>query len=105
MNSNLPPGVTESMIPGNRPEDVEWERFLEDLDEEYKGDIELLKQHIIVGSQGVKGLNASGFVIMGKEIASNLVDLRDRVIYLHHNDIEANLDDIIIRLALASEQW
>ncbi len=27
MRSNLPPGVTESMIPGNRPEDMEWERF------------------------------------------------------------------------------
>ena len=25
MSSNLPPGVTESMIPGNRPEDQEIE--------------------------------------------------------------------------------
>jgi hypothetical protein len=25
--SNLPPGVTESNIPGNRPEDVEWDKF------------------------------------------------------------------------------
>ena len=24
---NLPPGVTGDMIPGNRPEDVEWEDF------------------------------------------------------------------------------
>ena len=24
--SNYPPGVTESMIPGNRPEDEAWER-------------------------------------------------------------------------------
>jgi len=34
MRSNLPPGVTEDMIPGNRPEDGEWEEFhewLEDL--------------------------------------------------------------------------
>ena len=26
---NLPPGVTDSMIPGNRPEDVAWEKFIE----------------------------------------------------------------------------
>ena len=24
----LPPGVTDSMIPGNTPEDVEWEKML-----------------------------------------------------------------------------
>lgn len=29
--SNLPPGVTESMIPGNRPEDIAEERFWEEL--------------------------------------------------------------------------
>ena len=27
MSSNYPPGVTESMIPGNRPEDLEWEEI------------------------------------------------------------------------------
>jgi len=33
--SNLPPGVTESMIPGNRPEDQEdYERFVIFLSEE-----------------------------------------------------------------------
>ena len=25
---SLPPGVTDSMIPGNTPEDVEWEKML-----------------------------------------------------------------------------
>lgn len=29
MSSNLPPGVTEGMIPGNRPEDWAWERLHE----------------------------------------------------------------------------
>lgn len=29
--SNLPPGVTDSMIPGNRPEDEEWDSFLEEV--------------------------------------------------------------------------
>jgi hypothetical protein len=29
MSSNLPPGVTESMIPGNRPEDEAEEKFWE----------------------------------------------------------------------------
>lgn len=32
--SNLPPGVSESMIPGNRPEDAAWELFHEWLDDE-----------------------------------------------------------------------
>ena len=39
MSSNLPPGVTESMIPGNRPEDEAWETFLETVDEKL-GDTE-----------------------------------------------------------------
>jgi hypothetical protein len=34
MSSNLPPGVTESMIPGNRPEDEGWERFHEQIDDD-----------------------------------------------------------------------
>ena len=32
--SNLPPGVTDSMIPGNGPEDVEWEKMLESIQEQ-----------------------------------------------------------------------
>lgn len=31
MASNLPPGVTESMLPGNRPEDVLFDRAYGDL--------------------------------------------------------------------------
>ena len=27
MSSNYPPGVTEDMIPGNRPEDLEWDNI------------------------------------------------------------------------------
>ena len=29
MNNNLPPGVTEAMIPGNRPQDIEWEQIID----------------------------------------------------------------------------
>lgn len=29
MSSNLPPGVTEGMIPGNRPEDADFENMIE----------------------------------------------------------------------------
>ena len=29
--SNLPPGVDESMIPGNRPEDLAWDKFHEEI--------------------------------------------------------------------------
>jgi hypothetical protein len=38
MSSNLPPGVTESMIPGNRPEDTAWDNTIDaitDLSAEY----------------------------------------------------------------------
>ena len=31
MSSNLPPGVTTSMLPGNRHEDAEYERLANDL--------------------------------------------------------------------------
>ena len=28
----LPPGVTTSMLPGNRPEDMAWDKFHEEID-------------------------------------------------------------------------
>jgi len=31
--NNMPPGVTESMIPGNRPEDAAWEELYEWIDD------------------------------------------------------------------------
>lgn len=34
MSSNLPPGVTDGMIPGNRAEDADWETFHEVIDKE-----------------------------------------------------------------------
>ncbi len=33
MPSNLPPGVTDNMIPGNRPEDIGWDEFHEWIDD------------------------------------------------------------------------
>lgn len=38
MSNNLPPGVTEQMLPGNRPEDLEYEKAIDELREEL-GDI------------------------------------------------------------------
>lgn len=34
MPSNLPPGVTVSNLPGSRPEDIEWDDFIEQIDED-----------------------------------------------------------------------
>jgi len=34
MSSNLPPGVTENMIPGNRPEDEAWDDFHAKIDDD-----------------------------------------------------------------------
>lgn len=35
--TNYPPGVTEGMIPGNRPEDVLWDMCYELLEDELSG--------------------------------------------------------------------
>ena len=32
MLSNLPPGVTEHDLPGNRPQDIEWDNFYQKFD-------------------------------------------------------------------------
>lgn len=39
MTSNLPPGVSENMIPGNRPEDIEEEAFWDALLEKSPDDL------------------------------------------------------------------
>lgn len=31
---SLPPGVTDSMIPGNTPEDVEWDQMLDAINDD-----------------------------------------------------------------------
>jgi len=62
--SNLPPGVTESMIPGNRPEDAEWERFHDAIDDDiFMGEmtVEEARQawfvgyHFIISNRRKKG--------------------------------------------------
>ena len=32
--NNLPPGATDSMIPGNTPEDQEWDRMLDAINDD-----------------------------------------------------------------------
>lgn len=34
MSSNLPPGITESMLPGNTPEDILWEKLYDKIYED-----------------------------------------------------------------------
>lgn len=34
MSSNLPPGVTDSTLPGNRPEDLKWEAFYQAIEDD-----------------------------------------------------------------------
>jgi hypothetical protein len=46
---NLPPGVTEGMIPGNRPEDIEFEKFADwAIDEFAMSDIPIQDLYFIV---------------------------------------------------------
>jgi len=52
MNSNLPPGVTESMIPGNRPEDAAFETWHDAKETELEKDIDSMIDEIRSGYQG-----------------------------------------------------
>lgn len=55
--SNLPPGVTEGMVSGNRPEDCEREAAEEWCSDELFGsdlDSEEIKRAVIIGIAGVK---------------------------------------------------
>lgn len=57
--SNLPPGVTESMIPGNRPEDAEWDAFydwFEDQCVESGFTVEEVRLAVTIGFSGLKGV-------------------------------------------------
>ena len=52
MSRNLPPGVTESMIPGNRPEDAALEAWHEGKETELRRDIDSMIDEIRSGYQG-----------------------------------------------------
>lgn len=54
---NLPPGVTESMLPGNRPEDAEWDTFAEWSFDQYIDsglDVDDCKKAVLLGIKAVK---------------------------------------------------
>lgn len=53
MSSNLPPGVTESMIPGNRPEDEAWDRLIDDIGGDCP-DPEAARQRWVAGAEPAK---------------------------------------------------
>ena len=52
MSSNLPPGVTESMIPGNRPEDAAFESWHDGKEAELGKDIDAMIDEIRSSYQG-----------------------------------------------------
>lgn len=55
--SNLPPGVTDLMIPGNRPEDAEFENFMEWVWDKFADsalDIPEMKRALLIGIAGVQ---------------------------------------------------
>lgn len=54
--SNLPPGVTDSMLPGNRPEDIQLEKELDRLGATLEGviDIALLSSDVMEESNVVE---------------------------------------------------
>lgn len=64
--SNLPPGVSEHMIPGNRPEDVEWEDFIARLSEK------LPKQYSYIWDRLDEDYGLESAVLEMLDIARNL---------------------------------
>ena len=42
---NLPPGVTDSMIPGNRPQYIEWEQMIDAIAVFIEGGMERAEYH------------------------------------------------------------
>ena len=57
MSSNLPPGVTESMLPGNTPEDIAWDQWWEwtwnYVVNDNKLDVDEARRAIVVGVAAV----------------------------------------------------
>lgn len=76
MSSNLPPGVTESMIPGNRPEDEAWEKFLDDLNEKL-GDTEPEAWYAIV-DMGIAAYEAMQHYLSYRESVAHMNALDER---------------------------
>lgn len=55
MASNLPPGVSDCDIPGNRPEDIAWDEFMDYvLDELQSYDIEDAYRIIKIGKAAIE---------------------------------------------------
>jgi len=57
MTSNLPPGVSDDMLPGNRPEDITWESAIEQAcDELCESDLtaEEVRRAVKIGIAAVK---------------------------------------------------
>lgn len=57
MSSNLPPGVKEHMIPGNRPEDLEYEKAISELIEELGSTIDHYRtQYPLLGDDDIQNV-------------------------------------------------
>lgn len=54
--SNLPPGVSDYDIPGNRPEDIEWEKLIDKMMSDVDSPYDARK----VWEAGLKSLNKIG---------------------------------------------
>lgn len=90
MSSNLPPGISESSLPGNRPEDAAHERYMEQL----AGDGDAIVNGQYMPSSGqVDPLYALAAVIEFVRVDTSLPDALDRLLDEARADIESLLDD------------
>lgn len=76
---NLPPGVTESMIPGNRPQDLLWDQIADRTSDSDLLDF-LTDHDYDVPAATIAEKDTGGFYVDGDEFSEGL-DLRTRADY------------------------
>ena len=88
MSSNLPPGVTDSMLPGNRPEDIEWDKFFDwatqqlmtlDVDDAYRA--------VKIGIAGVQAETTDIYKMLRAARAD------ERISYEYDKEMERSYND------------
>ena len=77
MSSNLPPGVTPGMLPGNRPEDTEWEDFIEFASQSLaEGELTIEEAYmaVTIGKASVVAIRSDIEIIKWQAAEENFMD-------------------------------
>lgn len=77
MASNLPPGVTEGMLPGNRPEDWGWDALLDDISsdaDQLMLDVEETRMVWEMGKKAFQAMRESNYALIPEDDLNKLRD-------------------------------